>query len=77
MNIVVLGATGGIGRQVVDQALAAGHNVTAVVRSSPPGKDTPRLRVVQASVRDPAELGSVVEARPSRPAVSARTARSR
>jgi putative NADH-flavin reductase len=32
MNILVLGATGKTGRQVVAQSLAAGHNVTAFVR---------------------------------------------
>lgn len=29
MKIVVLGATGGVGRAVVEQALARGHHVTA------------------------------------------------
>jgi uncharacterized protein YbjT (DUF2867 family) len=33
MNLLILGATGGTGRLVVDQALAAGHTVTALVRS--------------------------------------------
>ncbi|MFD9337011.1 NAD(P)-dependent oxidoreductase [Streptomyces sp. NPDC060028] len=32
MKITVFGATGGVGREVVRQALAAGHDVTAVVR---------------------------------------------
>uniref|UniRef100_UPI002458BF4D NAD(P)H-binding protein n=1 Tax=Nocardia farcinica TaxID=37329 RepID=UPI002458BF4D len=32
MKIAVFGASGGIGGQVVNQALAAGHQVTAVVR---------------------------------------------
>ena len=32
MKIIVFGATGGIGRQVVLQALEAGHQVTAFVR---------------------------------------------
>ena len=31
-NILVMGAAGGIGRQVVEQALASGHHVTAVLR---------------------------------------------
>jgi putative NADH-flavin reductase len=32
MKLVVFGSTGGIGAQVVEQALAAGHTVTAVAR---------------------------------------------
>ncbi|MFD3802505.1 NAD(P)-dependent oxidoreductase [Streptomyces sp. NPDC058611] len=34
MRITVFGATGGVGREVVVQALAAGHEVTAVVRDA-------------------------------------------
>jgi uncharacterized protein YbjT (DUF2867 family) len=33
MRFLVLGATGGIGRLVLEQALARGHSVTAFVRS--------------------------------------------
>jgi uncharacterized protein YbjT (DUF2867 family) len=33
MRLTVFGATGGIGGHVVQQALAAGHQVTAVVRA--------------------------------------------
>ena len=32
MNIIVFGSTGGIGRQVIAQALDAGHQVTALAR---------------------------------------------
>ena len=57
MNLVFLGATGGTGRLVVDQALASGHTVTALVRS--PEKLTlrnPNLRVIagQATAAGPA-----------------------
>ncbi|MFD3323720.1 NAD(P)-dependent oxidoreductase [Streptomyces sp. NPDC058701] len=34
MRITVFGATGGVGREVVVQALTAGHEVTAVVRDA-------------------------------------------
>src|SRR5262249_42876606 len=33
MKLTIFAATGGIGRQLVDQALAAGHDVTAVARN--------------------------------------------
>ncbi len=33
MKLLVLGASGRTGRLVVEQALAAGHTVTALVRS--------------------------------------------
>ncbi|WP_228989832.1 NAD(P)-dependent oxidoreductase [Streptomyces sp. DH8] len=32
MHLTVFGSTGGVGREIVGQALAAGHEVTAVVR---------------------------------------------
>lgn len=51
MNLLVLGATGPTGRHVVDQALAAGHRVTAFVRD--PAKlpvRHERLRVVTGDV---------------------------
>jgi nucleoside-diphosphate-sugar epimerase len=35
MRVTVIGASGGIGREVVRQGLDAGHEVTAVVRDSP------------------------------------------
>jgi putative NADH-flavin reductase len=51
MNILVLGATGGTGREVVSQALAAGHNVTALVRDLRRVQVvSDRLQVVQGDV---------------------------
>jgi putative NADH-flavin reductase len=60
MNIVVLGSTGGIGRQVVEQALSAGHRVTAVVRGEARVSVNPALRVVRADVTDGDALRPVV-----------------
>ncbi len=57
MNLVVLGATGGTGRLVVEQALAAGHTVTALVRS--PEKLTlsdPNFRVIAGQATDPSAV---------------------
>jgi putative NADH-flavin reductase len=50
-NLLVLGATGGTGREVVSQALAAGHNVTVLVRDARRvPMVTDRLQVVQGDV---------------------------
>jgi nucleoside-diphosphate-sugar epimerase len=60
-NLVVLGAAGRTGRLVVEQALAAGHPVTALVRS--PEKLTlrhPKLRVVVGDATDPAALSGAL-----------------
>ena len=53
MRIVVFGATGPTGRQLTEQALAAGHEVTAVIRR--PGSVQPRagLTEVTADVANP------------------------
>jgi putative NADH-flavin reductase len=61
MKLTIFAATGGIGRQLVDQALAAGHKVTAVVRN--PNKLSNKVRVVKADLAapDPAAIKSAVE----------------
>jgi putative NADH-flavin reductase len=53
MKITVFGATGGVGGQIVRQALDAGHEVTAVVREKARlPLVAPRLRIVTADVTD-------------------------
>ncbi len=49
MKVVVLGASGGVGRHVVTEAGAAGHEVTVVVRS-PSYAPPPGVRVVVGDV---------------------------
>jgi len=53
VKLLVLGGTGGTGRQIVQQALEAGHDVTVLARD--PAKMVtphPRLRVVPGGVAD-------------------------
>ncbi|HWW87862.1 MAG TPA: NAD(P)H-binding protein [Vicinamibacterales bacterium] len=61
MKLTIFAATGGIGRQALDQAVAAGHDVTAVVRN--PKKLSTKARVVIADLAAPdaAALESAVE----------------
>jgi putative NADH-flavin reductase len=64
MELTVLGATGGIGGQIVRQALEAGHTVTAVVRD--PSRlqvEHPALQVVTADVTDAEALAPAVAGR--------------
>ncbi|WP_327000830.1 NAD(P)H-binding protein [Dactylosporangium sp. NBC_01737] len=60
MRLVIFAATGGIGRHLVEQALAAGHDVTAVARN--PRNLPAGARVVTADLAhpDPAALAAAV-----------------
>ncbi|MFF5208873.1 NAD(P)-dependent oxidoreductase [Streptosporangium sp. NPDC000396] len=64
MKITLFGATGGTGREVLRQALDAGHEVTAVVRD-PARLDHshPNLTVLQADVTEPAAIGPAIAGR--------------
>lgn len=70
-SILLFGASGGTGAHILQQALAAGHTVTAVVRT--PAKITlthPNLRVVAGDMSDAATLKAVFD-RPYDAVVSA------
>jgi putative NADH-flavin reductase len=60
MKLTIFAATGGIGRQILEQAVAAGHDVTAVVRN--PAKLSRQVRAVTADLAtaEPALLESAV-----------------
>lgn len=55
MQITIFGASGSVGRHAVDQALAAGHHVTAVTRNRANiTRSHPQLQVVEGDATDPA-----------------------
>lgn len=62
MKLVVLGATGGIGVEIVRQAIERGHSVTAFVRT-PERLSTlaGHIRLVQGNLMDAEELGQTLE----------------
>lgn len=59
MTIVVTGATGSVGRHVVDQLLAANRNVRAVTRNPATAKLPAGVDVVGADLAEPASLTPV------------------
>ncbi|MBE2236630.1 MAG: SDR family oxidoreductase [Caldilineaceae bacterium] len=61
MKIAVFGASGRTGRHVVEQALAAGHEVVAFARTpSRLGVEHMHLTVVQGDVQDKAQVNQAV-----------------
>jgi putative NADH-flavin reductase len=61
-KLLVFGASGGTGREIVRQALARGFQVTAFVRNpSKLGIEHPALTVLQGDVRDAARVASAVQ----------------
>lgn len=59
-KLLVLGATGGAGRLIVQQALGRGHTVTALVRSPAKAQDLTGVRLVVGDARDEAALREAV-----------------
>src|SRR6266542_1461892 len=60
MKLTIIAATGGVGQQLLEQALDAGHDVTAGVRN--PGKLSRKVHAVTTDVTapDPAALASAI-----------------
>jgi putative NADH-flavin reductase len=51
MKLTIIAATGGVGRELLEQAVAAGHDVTAVVRN--PGELSRQVRAVTTDLTAP------------------------
>lgn len=62
MKLAILGATGGIGSELVRQALVRGHSVTAVVRAPERlASLQPRICIQQCDLLNSAELAPALE----------------
>jgi putative NADH-flavin reductase len=61
MRIALFGATGTIGRRILDEALRRGHEVTAIVRDPSQVTETnPKLRVVTGDILDSESVAAAV-----------------
>src|SRR6476661_1807819 len=64
MKLAILGATGSVGRELVAQALAAGHEVTALVRAQPKaGEIDDRVALVIGDATSPDAVKGTVQGR--------------
>jgi putative NADH-flavin reductase len=62
MRLTVLGATGSVGRELIAQTLAAGHEVTALVREQPPpGEIDDRVVLVFGDATNAADVKRAVD----------------
>ncbi len=62
MKLTIFGATGRTGHLLVEQALAAGHEVTAFARTPAKlGQTNDRLRVVQGDLTNAAQIEAVIQ----------------
>jgi putative NADH-flavin reductase len=62
MKILVLGATGAVGRRLVSEGLARGHQISAFVRNARKlQQQSPNLKVVVGNVLDEASVSRAIE----------------
>ncbi len=74
MKIIVFGATGGTGKEIVRQAIEQGHMVTAFVRNASALTPQENLKIVTGDIFDPASVHAAMGG--SRAVLSALGARS-
>ena len=60
MKIALFGATGGTGRALIEQALAAGHSVTALARDPAKLSAQDGLTIIQGDARDAAAVAATL-----------------
>jgi putative NADH-flavin reductase len=62
MKLAIFGATGRTGRHLVEQALADGHELTAIVRNRNglDPQESQRLNVLTADIMDPAQVAPAI-----------------
>lgn len=60
MRVLIIGATGPTGQQLVTQAAAAGHAVTALVRDAARARFASSVRKAEGDVLDPGSLAQAV-----------------
>lgn len=61
MKILIVGATRGIGRQLLEQALASGHSVTALARNPQRlAAQHERLRLLKGDILDPGSVAAAM-----------------
>jgi uncharacterized protein YbjT (DUF2867 family) len=60
MRLCILGASGGVGRHLVRQAIERGHDVVVVVREGTAYEGPPEARLVRGSVLDPAIYAQIL-----------------
>ena len=60
MKIAVVGASGNVGQRIVAEALARGHQVTAIARKRPAGDPVPGVEWKIADLADPAAMAAAL-----------------
>ena len=60
MKIAVIGASGNVGQRIVAEALARGHEVTAIARKRPAGDSVAGVTWKTADVADPAAMAAAL-----------------
>src|SRR5262249_15264090 len=61
MKILVLGATGGTGREIVREALERGHSVVALVRSRERARDLAGAQIVLGNALNEAAIAEALD----------------